>query len=140
MEIKMLSIRDGEALSRALRSDLDHKTKALLRLRATQLQKDAPEEDIGDLVQFAIVQPGDTAADLERAIGFSVFVSAGDGLRLGEPGFSPGWEWADHHNGLYELCYVFSQDGAGVIIIIPIEPEIDPSLLNLCATYAPAHA
>ena len=72
-EAKMLLIQSEEALSRALRSDLDHRTKALLRLRARQLTKDAPDEDLADLAHFAVVQPGDTPADLERAIGFYVF-------------------------------------------------------------------
>ena len=130
----MLSIDSQEALSSALRSDIDHRIKRLLRLRWRQLGGDT------DLVQFAIVQPGDTPADLERAIGFSVFVSAGDGLRLGDPGFSPGWEWAEHHDGLYELCYVFCDDGAGVIILIPTESGVDRNLLSLCETYAPQHA
>ena len=136
----MLTITDGEALARALRSDIDHRTKSLLRLRARQLQKDAPEEDIGDLAHFAIVQPADTPSDLERAIGFSVFVNPADGSRQGEPDWQPGWEWIEDHGFAWELCFIMDDSGFAHVVIVPKEPGIDPSLLNLCATHSPAHA
>jgi hypothetical protein len=33
-----------------------------------------------------------------------------------------------------------SDDGFGHVVIVPKEPGVDRSLLNLFATYAPAHA
>lgn len=136
----MLSIRDGGALALALRSDLDHRTKALLRLRARQLTRDAPDEHLADLARFAIVQTGDAAADLERAIGFDVFRNPADGSFHGEPGWTPGWEWLEDHGFAYELCFVMDDSGFGHVVIIPKEQGVDPSLLNLCAAHAPAHA
>ena len=136
----MLLIQSEEALTRALRSDLDHRTKALLRLRARQLTRDAPDEDIADLAHFAVVQPGDTPADLERAIGFDVFVNAADGSRMGDPDWQPGWEWIEDHGFAWELCFIMDDSGFGHVVVIPKEQGVDPSLLNLCRAHAPAHA
>jgi hypothetical protein len=137
----MLSITDGEALTRALRSDIDHRIKELVRLRARQLTKDAPDEDLADLVRFALVQPGDTPADLEKAIGFDVFRNPADGSRPGDPNWTgPGWEWCRDHGWGFEAAWIFDDSGLGCVVIVPKEQGVDPSLLNLCATPAPAHA
>jgi hypothetical protein len=136
----MLSINDGEALTRALRSDLDQKVKALLRLRARQLTKDAPDEDLAELVHFAVVQPGDTPADLERVIGFSVLQNPADGSWMGDPHWTPGWEWLEDHGFAYEFCFIMDDSGFGHVVIVPNADGVDPSLLSLCATYAHAHA
>jgi hypothetical protein len=136
----MLLIQSEEALARALRSDLDHKTKALLRLRARQLTRDAPDEDLAELVRFAVVQPGDTPADLKRAIGFDVFVNPADASRQGEPGWTPGWEWIEDHGFAWELCFIMDDSGFGHVVMVPKAEGVDRSLLNLCASHAPAHA
>jgi hypothetical protein len=129
----MLSIRDGEELARALASPIKPEIKDLLRTRWNQVAEDLSDEDIADLVQFVIVEPGDTVADLERAIGFRVCASEG------ELGFSP--EWAEYHEGFaHEFCWVFSDDGAGAIAIIPCQDEIDADLRDFCAACASSHA
>jgi hypothetical protein len=126
----MLSIKDGEALSRALRSDIDRRIKRLLRLRWAQVTRDLSDENIADLVQFIIVEPGETAADLERAVGFSLF-GGGD---------APGCEWAEWHEGVAEFCWVFSDDGAGVIAFISCQEDTNAELLNLCRSNVAAHS
>src|SRR3954462_11708655 len=136
----MLSIANGNELTRALRSGLSRRLKELLRLRARQLTKDAPNEDLADLAHFAVVQPGDTPADLERAIGFSVFMNPADGSRLGDPDWCPGWEWIEAHGFAFELCFIMDDSGFGHVVIIPKADGIDAGLLNLCRTRAPAHA
>jgi hypothetical protein len=137
----MLSITDGEALARALRSDIDHRIKELLRVRSGQLTKDAPGDDLADLARFAVVQTGDTPADLERAIGFDVFVNPADGSRPGDPNWAgPGWEWCQDHGWGFELCFIMDDSGFGHVVIVPKQQGIDTSLLNLCRAHAPAHA
>lgn len=130
----MLSITDGEALRRALRSSIEDRLKQLLRLRRDQLGEDI------DLAHFAIVQPGDTAADLEKAVGFSIFVNPADGSHRGELSFSPGFEWLEDHGWCWEQCHIFDDSGAGVLIIIPKQDGIDPELLSFCQEYASEHA
>ena len=115
----MLSVTDGEALTRALQSDIDHRLKALLRLRAKQLTKHQPQEDLADLAHFAIVEAGDTPVDLERAIGFSIFQNPADGSRMGEPDWQPGWEWIEDHGFAWELCFILDDSGFGHVVIVP---------------------
>lgn len=131
----MLSIRDGEALTRVLRSDIDHRIKGLLRLRYRQLGG-----DIADQAHFAIVQPADTAIDLERTVDFSIFQNPADGSWLGEPGWTPGWEWIEDHGFAYELCFIMDDSGFGRVIVIPKIDGVDRSLIDLCATYASEQA
>jgi hypothetical protein len=102
---------------------------------------ETPATDLADLAHFAIVQPEDAPADLERAIGFDVFVNPADGSRLGDPDWQPGWEWIEDHGFAWELCFIMDDSGFGHVVIVPKEPGVDSSLLNLlCRTYAPAHA
>jgi hypothetical protein len=136
-----LSIEGSDDLARALRSDIDHRIKELLRLRARQLAKDAPDEDLADLAHFAVVQPGDTPADLEEAIGFSVFVNQADGSRPGDPNWTgPGCEWIEDHGWGVEAVWILDDSGFGHVVIIPKAEGVDPELLNLCRAYAHAHA
>lgn len=127
----MLSISDGEALARALTSSIDVRLKHLLRLRRDQLGG-----DITDQAHFAIVQPTDTPADLQRTIGFSVFQNPVDGSRIGEPEFTPAWEWIEDHGFAYELCFIMDDSGFAHVIIVTNSEQIDPELIHLCSTYA----
>jgi hypothetical protein len=129
----MLTIRDEQTLAHALSSEqLDSKVRDLLRMRWTQITKDLSREDIADVVHFVIVEPRETAADLERAIGFPVFSQD-------DSGFSP--EWAECHEGVAaELCWVWSDDGAGAIAIVPCGDGMDADLLNRCRALTHAHA
>jgi hypothetical protein len=131
----MLSISDGEALSRVLTSNIDDRIKRLLELRRDQLGG-----DIADQTHFAIVQPADTSIDLERTIGFSIFCNPADGSRFGEPEWAPGWEWIEDHGFAYELCFIMDDSGFAHVVIVPRSEEIAPELIRLCSTYASEHA
>jgi hypothetical protein len=131
----MLSITNGEALSRALSSAIDDRLKQLLTLRRDQLGG-----DITDQAHFAIVQPADTASDLKKTIGFSIFRNPADGSRFGESDFAPGWEWVQDHGFTYELCFIMDDSGFGHVVIIPKERGVDPELINFCRQYASEHA
>jgi hypothetical protein len=129
----MLSVIDGEALTCVLKSPIDDRLKELLRLRRDQLGG-----AITDQAHFAIVQPSDTAADLERTLGFSVFENPVDGSHFGDPDWSPGWEWIEDHGFAYELCFIMDDSGFGHVVIIPKQQGVDSELLNLCQQYASA--
>ena len=120
----MLSITDGEALKRALDSPINNRLKKLLALRRHQLGG-----DIADQAHFAIVQPGDTLADLERTAGFPAFSDAY---------FSP--EWVQDHGFAYECVHVLTDDGFAHVAIIPRQSDIDSELLQFCQTYVSEHA
>ena len=127
----MLSIKDGEALSRALASPIGQQMKQLLQLRCAQLGG-----DISDLAHFAIVEPSDTPVDLEQIIGFSVFQNLVDGTHFGAPYWSPSWEWLADHGFCFEMVFIMDDSGFGHVVIIPNEQGIAPTLIDLCRTFA----
>jgi hypothetical protein len=131
----MLSISDGEALKCALRSPIDDRLKRLLTLRRDQLGG-----DITDQAHFAVVEPNDAAADLERTLGFSVFENPVDGGRFGEPDWTPGWEWIEDHGYAYELCFIMDDSGFGHVVMIPKAQGVDAELIRLCSTYSSVQA
>jgi hypothetical protein len=78
------------------------------------------EHDLADIVHVIVVEPGDTMADLDEALGFAVEDRRVDAI--------------DSHPACWELTYVLSDFGSGVVVYIPKSPDIDPRLLEVCAT------
>lgn len=85
---------------------------------------------------FAVVESGDEISTIEAAVGFTILTSFFDGIRYGQDGFTPCFEWVAEHPTCYEMPFVLSDDGYGVVIIIPKMSGIDAGLLKLCAEYA----
>lgn len=101
------------------------------------------DESIGDEMrscvegQFIVVQPGDTAREIEEAAGFPLLKGLFDDAAFGTDDYSPGFEWATDHGDLYEILFVHSDGGDFTAIVIPRQEKgIDGQLLALCATYA----
>jgi hypothetical protein len=114
----MLNVTNSASLARALDSPLDGAIKRLLTLRRDQLSEHI-DTDIGELAHWIVVEPGDGIADLETAAGYPIITN-------------PAFEWIMDHGGFYELPTVLSDDGFGVILIVPDLEGIDPALLTLC--------
>lgn len=118
----MLNIMNSAALARALDSPLDNVIKHLLITRRDQLAEHI-ECDIGELAQWIVIEPGDSVADLEKAAGFPIITD-------------PAFEWVLDHGGLFEVPTILSDDGFGVVLIVPDVDGIDPVLLTLCREHA----
>lgn len=85
----------------------------LVRLRCDQLA------DCGEnFVRFVIAQAGDIIEDIEAALGMDIDL----------------FESVLDHKAIYELPYIESQDGGGIILLVP--PGSDPELLSLCRAHA----
>lgn len=67
-----------------------------------------------------VLQNGDTACCLET-------------LR-GRP--FTGWEFINHDNGWYEAVFIISDDGFGHVVLIPDQPDTDPTLRALCEAHS----
>lgn len=91
-----------------------------------------------DLAPIVIIEPGDTEEDIITTIGFSPLINRVDGARFPSPAFDPNSEYIAQYHGWYELVFVTSDDGAGVIMLIPERGDINADLLSLCRTYAEA--
>jgi hypothetical protein len=85
---------------------------------------------------FLIVEPGDTVQAINTQLGFSILCNRWTGVSFGHGGFTPSWEVMNAHAHWYELVFVLSDDGFGVVVFIPKTVGIDPELLAMCARYA----
>jgi hypothetical protein len=122
----MFIIRDITTLADALASLIPENIKKLINARA----------DLIDLATFVIAAPGDSITDIEGAAGIPIATNFVDGARYGEPDFMPSFEWVMDHGALYEIPYVLSDDGSGVVLIVPDSEGVDPALLSLAREYA----
>jgi hypothetical protein len=115
----MLIITDADELALALASPLPENIKALLALRRDQLLSDTNGEyELGELAHWVIVAQGDALPAIEAAANYPI---APD----------PPWEWVLDHDGIFEAPIILSDDGFGVVLIVPDEPGIDPILIAM---------
>lgn len=81
--------------------------------------------DLSQLVRFIVMASSDTVIDLEAAIGFSVRSNRFTDRRYGDPEFQPCWEVIEAHQLWYEIVYVLSDDGFGLVIFVPKDAEAE---------------
>jgi hypothetical protein len=80
-----------------------------------------------------VVEPGDEIAALERESGCPILHELFGEARFGDPEFSPATEALEEHASCYELVFIFSDEGAGVLIFVPKVDGVAPELLAMCA-------
>ena len=88
---------------------------------------------------FIVVEPGDSVAALEAESGCCLLTGRFTDAHFGEPGFVPSFEFIEEYANCYEGVWILSDDGFGVVILIPNVVGIDPALMSMCATYAMRH-
>lgn len=84
--------------------------------------------DLNELGRFVVIEPGDTLTAIETELGFSPLASFDSRDAL------PYLESVTQHGNWYEALYL-QGDGFGTVVFICNHPEIDPSLLALCAAW-----
>ncbi|SFC17443.1 hypothetical protein SAMN05216344_110118 [Polaromonas sp. OV174] len=100
-----------------------------------ELNEDGPyDPDV--LGYFLIVEPGDTLEAISTQLGFPILCNRWTGIAFGHAGFTPSWEVVQAHAHWYEMVFVISDDGFGVVVFIPKTEGINPELLAMCARYA----
>ncbi|WP_156874111.1 hypothetical protein [Sphingorhabdus lutea] len=115
----------------------DNTLKHLLSLRQNQLTE-WDGIDLSDLSHFLVIQPGDTAAEAEHELGWSLLQNMVDGACYGQPDFTPSWEWIEAHDGWYEFVFIISDDGFGINVFVENHPDTDSDLLAMCREYTKA--
>jgi hypothetical protein len=132
----MISIRSGADMARALASPIDADLKRLLALRRDQLLEH-DGYDLGELAHFIVVEPSDTLTVIETAAGIPLATNMINGSKLGEPGFTTSFEYVERHGGAwFEAVTIVSDDGFGIVLLVPDRPYIDPALLGLVRDHA----
>lgn len=89
---------------------------------------------------FILVEPGDTAEQIESATGYGLLKSQCNGNVYGDPGFTPDCEYVQEHRHFYEAVYLITDSGDAAIVIVPKEEGIDSRILAVCEEFAtPIH-
>lgn len=86
--------------------------------------------------ELIVAEHGDTPTTLERQTGCSIAVNPFDESRFPDPDFVPACEVIEEHATCFEMVFILNDDGIGVLIFVPKQPDIDRDLLSLCSTYA----
>ena len=86
-------------------------------------------QQLGTLEGLIIVEPGDSMADLETAMGctFQLWDDDPD---------SVAFEVIEDQGFCYEMVFIFSDGGGETVLFIPKQEGIDADLLNLCRLHA----
>jgi hypothetical protein len=122
----MLSLTDREAVTAALTNrDLDANLRALIGLRAWQLDVDR-DRPLSDVVQFVVVQPGDTSEVIHEAVGFPITWDQAE---------QPSFEWMEDHGAWFELAYVLTDD-FGMLVFVADDPGTNYVLRFNCLAMA----
>jgi hypothetical protein len=132
----MISLRTSTAIHSTLSLLADNQLRFLLAERFDQLTNAWEGIDLSDLTHFLIIQTGDTAADAEHELGWSLLVNPVDGARFGQPDFTSSWEWIEDHGGWFEAVYILSDDGFGISLFVQDDPNTDADLLALFREFA----
>ncbi|MBO9722988.1 MAG: hypothetical protein J7530_01300 [Novosphingobium sp.] len=77
--------------------------------------------DLEDLAVFAIVMPGDTLDRIEDDLGRSLIDS--EGTFIQPP------EIVQKHTNWFEIAFILSDDGFGLILLVPIDSNTDAKLM-----------
>lgn len=117
----------------------DSSIRRLVEQRIFDLGKpDGPKEpfDLAALSYFVIVEAGDSIATIDAQLGFSVLANRFSGIRFGQPGFVPSFEFVEEFSGCFEMVFIISDDGFGIEVFVPKTAGITTELLEMCQRYA----
>lgn len=128
----MKILHDSKSIKEGARSWPDCNVRQLLAAHVARLSE-YEGYDVSELVRFIVFEHGDAVTDLDAALGFPIMTNRFDGTHFGGPDFSPSWEVAEEYSHWYELVFVLSDDGFGVVVFIPKNTQ--PQLLKMLQQY-----
>lgn len=126
----MLVIKEAANVARVETPEI----RVLIETRMDTLSEEP--YDSGTHGYFVLWEEGDAIEDLDQVLSFSVLSNRYSGQRYGDAGFTPGFELVEEHLTCFEMVFVLSDDGYGVMVFIPKTANVDPLLLAMCRQYA----
>jgi hypothetical protein len=134
-------LRDSYSIDAEIRSCADPCMRQLIAARAefARNEVDASEgeyDDIGELLNFILVEPGDTPQAIDAEMNGTFLVDHYGGRRLGDPAFVPCFESLQEHATFYDMEFIVGDEGFAIQVLVPKCPGIDPWLMQLCADHA----
>ncbi|MBB5698506.1 hypothetical protein [Sphingomonas yantingensis] len=124
----MLLIRSSADMARALAFGLEPLLHNLLAERRSQLLRDLPGTDLSELAHFIVALPSDPIHLIEQVAGIPLATNLIDGSRLGEPDFTPSFEFVERHSGWIEAGLILNDDGFALVLLVP---DVDCDLRRL---------
>ncbi len=116
----MHPLRTHASIHHTAQHHLDPNLRKLISRRIEELRDYT--EDLAELINIYILEPSDTLTSVDAQLGFSLAERSIDVIES-----QPGW---------YEITIVLSDDGFGVVLYVPIHPDTDTYLLEICASHA----
>ncbi|MBP3982746.1 hypothetical protein J8G26_18980 [Acidovorax sp. JG5] len=125
--------RDHASLCYLARPTADMELRALVEKRLNELVAvDSP--DLSTLLRIIVVNEGDTTNAVEDQLGFTILHNRWNGQAPEAKDFTPSWDVLEEHTHWYELTFVISDDGFGIVVFVP-KSNCD-ALVALCDRYA----
>lgn len=125
--------RDNTSFSHLKELTPEEELNFLMKKRLVSI-KDIEGYEVSELLHMVIVDAGDTADDLERHLGFTIMHNRWNGCAHDAESFTPSWDAFDAHIHWYELTFVLSDEGFGIVVFLP-KCNSD-ELIALCDRYA----
>lgn len=130
----METFKTSESIQSAATHHPDAELRHLLSARIKSLSDLLDEFPLSDLMHVIVMDAGDSAQSLEATLSLPIFTN-GLGLDVSDPAFVPNWEVCEAHAHWYEITFVLSSDGFGVVVYVP-KTCTDATLLALCERFA----
>ena len=131
----MQTVYDTSDMERILSDPIDPDLKAIL-LDRLELLADFSEWDLADLAHFIIVEPGDSIKEIERELGINPLVNIVDDAHFPDAAFEPSFEFCVARKGYFDLTFALSDSGQALVLLVPDQEGVEPTLLELCRAYA----
>ncbi|MCJ2178593.1 hypothetical protein [Novosphingobium album (ex Hu et al. 2023)] len=119
----MLLIHTHEEMADASAVLEDSEVQVLLKAQVERLAA-YTDFDLSELAMFAIIQPHDTLEAIEAVLNRPLLDEAGS--------FIQPVEIIARQGGWYEVTFILSDDGYGMVLYVPIDSATEPRLLTAC--------
>ena len=134
-------LRDAASIDAKIQSCGDPCMRNLMERRVEFVRNEVNDsegeyDDIGELLNFILVEPGDTLEAIDAEMNGTFLADHYGGRHIGDPGFLPCFEALEEHATFYDIEFVQGDEGFAVQVLVPKCPGIDPWLLQLCAEHA----
>lgn len=117
----MLTISNDTGMKAFLADPPDPELAVLVAAHAERLA----DFELEEIAIFAVCQPGDTLDELEQRLERPMLDATGNFI------LTP--EYITEASGWYEVVFILSDDGFGLVLFVAKSAAMDPRLLKACA-------
>lgn len=108
---------DSAAVLKGLDRNQETELGHLISMRVNEISEYVIR-DLSELLRILVIEPGDTFSELDVALGFRLLERGCDLIEV--------------HDHWFELTFIVSDDGLGVVIYVPKHQDAPAELLTYC--------